>query len=117
MNSKTSEKVFRAIFFLYIFVILILATIRIPETATTGIDKIDHAAAFIVFSLLMRFSFRNASPVLIFFSGFGFGIMIEIIQLFIPYRSAEILDVAANIAGLLIGGFLVKIIRNRQKHK
>lgn len=69
---------------------------------TTGWDKIDHVLAFFVLAIL---GCRGYSRY-IFFAMLGlvfFGGLIEILQSFTSYRSAEWADLAADIAGLVVG--------------
>jgi VanZ family protein len=113
MNRKKYEKVFRTLFLLYLTVILILATIKRPDVITTGFDKFEHIAAFIVFTFLMYFSFNKVNYITIFLTGLGYGILIEIIQHFLPYRVADVMDIIANIIGLLTGLLMIKIIRSK----
>jgi hypothetical protein len=65
-------------------------------------DKIKHAAAFSVLTLLYMLGF-----------GGGFfkisirmaliGVFIEVVQYFLPYRDASILDIMADSVGILAG--------------
>jgi VanZ family protein len=65
-------------------------------------DKAKHVAAFAVLATLTDFSFprrgfdfRKVSALL------AYGVFIEVVQYFLPYRSAEVLDVVADSIGLL----------------
>ena len=64
-------------------------------------DKLSHAAAFFALSLLLDFSFpaskfdwKKYLPLLFY------GIMIECIQYFLPYRSFSLLDMLADALGI-----------------
>lgn len=65
-------------------------------------DKLSHAVAFLILSLLADFSFPETgfsrvkiAPLL------AYGILIECIQYFLPYRSFSLLDIVADIGGIL----------------
>jgi VanZ family protein len=82
--------------------ILFESTIRHPlDPQVEGGDKIMHALAFCALSFLADFSFPE--------EGFGFrkialltgyGILIEIVQSFLPWRSAEVSDLLADASGM-----------------
>jgi VanZ family protein len=64
-------------------------------------DKYGHVAVFFTLSLLLYKGFSLTIPkqILIVFS---YGIAVEIIQSFIPYRSGGIDDVVADLVGILL---------------
>lgn len=75
---------------------------------TDGVnDKLLHAACFAALAFLLDYSipgpaaafWRWQLPALLVY-----GILIEAVQGFLPHRSADLLDVAADLAGLLAYG-------------
>lgn len=69
------------------------------------LDKIKHAFAYFVLSLVWFIALRTTkiNKYLIAFSCFLYGIIIEVLQVTITsHRSGEILDVIANTTGILI---------------
>jgi VanZ family protein len=74
-------------------------------------DKMDHIAAFIVFSILFYWAFRFEKMYRIILYGIAFGSFIEFIQSFIPYRSADLIDVAADLVGVLTGIILIYVYK------
>jgi VanZ family protein len=76
---------------------------HLEETPLASInDKVGHTAAFLCLSFLLDFAWPRYSwglgklmPLL------GYGLLIELIQYFLPYRSFSLLDLAADGAGLL----------------
>src|SRR5512143_1461411 len=87
-----------------VIVILYLATTSrmIPVVEDIN-DKVEHVIAFYSLALLADFSFTQ--------NGFGrakalsllsYGLAIEIIQYFLPYRSFSLLDLGADAVGLVI---------------
>lgn len=77
-------------------------------------DKLQHLAAFAVLGFLADHSlpdvrggyWRGIVPFLLFY-----GAAIELVQAFLPYRSADLLDFAADFAGLLVYAALRPSIR------
>lgn len=76
-----------------------------PVDAANINDKFAHLAGFFMLAWLADFSFPRAGyglnkilPLL------GYGLLIEIIQFFLPYRSFSLLDVLADAAGIAIYG-------------
>lgn len=84
--------------------ILYLATTPDPPPDLARIsDKLNHVVAFVVVALLAdlsfperRFSLAKAAAVL------AFGIAIEAIQHFLPWREASLLDLVADAAGIAL---------------
>ncbi len=91
---------------LYTLTIFILSIIPGKYDPAQDIsDKLKHAFAFFIFFLLYSLFF-NLNKKKIFLIGFIFGIFIEFIQYFIPYRSCDMKDVIADATGLLIAYFI-----------
>lgn len=75
-------------------------------------DKAQHATAFAVLALLLDFSFpgsrlgwKKVSALV------AYGAAIEIWQKFLPYRSAELLDLMADVVGLALYALALPLIR------
>ncbi len=90
-------------------------TAELTHPAATGIpDKLAHFATFFLLSLLADHSFRKR--------GFDrriwgaltlYGLLIELVQHPIPYRSFSLLDWMADVGGILAYGLLVQLARAR----
>jgi len=82
--------------------LLILAITPLQYPVISGInDKLSHIFAFFVLSLLADFSFPEKKFFLaIFLPLMGYGIAIELIQYFLPYRMFSLFDVAADAMGI-----------------
>jgi VanZ family protein len=78
-----------------------------PETYTS--DKLNHFIAFFVFSVFYRVSFRGGYWAN-FFLAVIYGAFIEVVQYFLPYRSAEYGDFIADIFGALCGMFFIFVM-------
>ena len=68
-----------------------------------GIDKWAHAIAFCVLAVWFAGQYRPRSYWRIAVGLLAFGILIELLQRLVGYRSAEWLDVAADVAGIIVG--------------
>lgn len=97
----------RGLFFITLFTVTCLAIFPGPETAiTTGWDKANHVIAFMVLLALMDVAFpvmplyKFKIPLLLLY-----GLCIEGVQGFLPDRSMSMLDVAADMVGLV--GYLI----------
>lgn len=79
---------------------------RLSECLHIKPDKILHALLFVPIIPLTWLAFRPrwaVSKVLILWTGLFFGILTEVIQHYLPYRTADIADVAADVLGSVIG--------------
>jgi len=74
-------------------------------------DKGIHFIAFAVLTLLFSFAYRTvwARTSLLLLA---YAVFIEVSQLFTPNRSAELLDVVADVIGITIGLLSVFLLRN-----
>lgn len=80
-----------------------------------GIDKIVHFILYFIFTslfftyLLIKPNLPNIAKSMILCISIGtmYGVIIEIIQYYIPYRSFEFLDILANFAGANAGTFFI----------
>lgn len=101
----------------YMALIFYLSVIRMPSLLPelAHIDKLEHFAAYGIMGFLLAMDLRKsfcagktAKRIIgtAFIIAFSFGAFIEICQAFIPYRSAEFLDAAANGAGGLAGAVI-----------
>ncbi|VCU71660.1 VanZ like family protein [Pigmentiphaga humi] len=87
---------------------LSLASTSVP-LPTTGWDKTNHLLAFSVLTVLVRFAYPGrAWPYLL--GLLGYGALIEILQSFTRYRSADWTDIAADAVGILLGWGITLIL-------
>lgn len=103
-----------------IFVLTSLPSNSMPHFALY--DKAKHFIAYFVLSLLLSLTLRVQSKfekLKIGFAKFAFIITIsystfdELHQIFIPGRDAEILDWLANLLGIILGIYLIKVISHK----
>jgi len=105
------SKAYKLIFFLSIFIIFYFSVVPasdIPNIALLSFltDKVIHFLIFLYLSLiglLSRFKFSNIYLLIAIFS---FGLLIEIIHFYHPYRYFEFADLAANSLGILLASFI-----------
>jgi len=105
--SRSRIIVFRVSLVSALIAITILATTPLEYPIVSGInDKANHIAAFFVLGLLADFSFsENKFNLSIFLPLLAYGVAIEVIQYFLPYRMFSLFDVAADAIGLLLYRF------------
>jgi VanZ family protein len=107
------SKAYKLIFFLSIFVIFYFSVVpafTIPNIAALSFltDKAIHFLIFLYLSsigLLSRFKFSNIYLLIAIFS---FGLLIEIIHFYHPYRYFELADLAANSLGILLASLIFR---------
>jgi VanZ family protein len=100
----TTSISFRLALLAALAVVIHLATTQINYPVIENMnDKVNHILAFYVLGFLADFSFPRKNfglskilPLL------GFGLLIEVIQYFLPYRSFSLYDLAADAAGLAV---------------
>ncbi|MEJ2489699.1 MAG: VanZ family protein [Sulfurovaceae bacterium] len=98
---------YKTIFFLTLLIIEFLATAtKGVEQITLGWDKLNHLAAFSVLYILFSLAFRQVSVVLKVVLLIAYGLQIEIAQHFLPPREFSLLDVIADMLGILFGFFI-----------
>ena len=103
MQATKITTTFRFLLSAAVVVISYLSFAQIESEAIESVnDKIWHALGFLALALLVdlswpyvSFSVRKFLPLL------GYGLAIEIVQYFLPYRTFSLLDLAADGAGIL----------------
>lgn len=111
-SPRTEYLLVRLLFRPLLAIVLVAGTsAALSETAGTATanmnDKLLHFTGFAVLGLLADFSlpgtayWRRLLPLLLLY-----GALIEVVQGFLPYRSADLLDFLADAAGLVAYGAL-----------
>ena len=100
------KTLYRSIFFLSILIVFYLSIV--PATAIPNIaaldflsDKLIHALIFLFLSFVGLKCHFNISKIFLLTMIFGFGLSIEVIHYYHPYRFFEIADLVANLVGIL----------------
>lgn len=113
MHSTRQRTLFRVALTAAIAVCTYLATTpHVPSLLVHVYDKLQHATAFAVLALLLDFSFpRSGFDVRKVGVLLAYGVGIEVWQMFLPYRSPEILDVVADIVGFSCYALAIPMLR------
>ncbi len=111
--SKSSILTYRLLLTAALIVISFLATTSSSVPVVEDInDKVEHGIAFYALALLADFSFPRTD--------FGrakalslivYGLGIETIQYFLPYRTFSLFDLGADAAGLFAYGISIPALR------
>ena len=108
------KKYYKVLFFITAFVVFVLAIVPNDqiELGIDNADKVKHFTAFFVLSLLLnRASSTIAHRLRNMGALIGFGISIEVIQLFFPARESSIEDIIADSVGILVFQLLLSLFR------
>ena len=98
---------FKILYVLYIVMLICLSLMPLGNFHTLNThDKINHFLAFLVFTIIGFLGYRFKYFYL-FLIGISVGSMIEILQSFTKYRSAELLDLFADTVGILVGIIII----------
>ena len=76
------------------------------------LDKLAHALIYFYLGYIGLFCRFRISPLTVTLLIFGFGLMVEIIHYYHPYRFFEYLDLLANLIGVTIAFLIFKIKNN-----
>lgn len=103
---------FKAIFYFVLLTVFILSIIpdteKLPEITRLS-DKLNHVAAFFTLALLIDFAYPFHSLLWKFNFLFWYGLFIECIQYFLPYREFSLLDLGADLFGLSMYFLMMKV--------
>jgi len=108
------KKYYKVLFFITAFVVFVLAIVPNDqiELGIDNADKVKHFTAFFVLSLLLnRASSTIAHRLRNMGALIGFGIFIEVIQLFFPARESSIEDIIADSVGVFVFQLLLSVFR------
>jgi VanZ family protein len=104
--SQTAGATWMALFWSCALVILILALIPpAPYLPSTGWDKTNHVLAFLVLTVLGCRAYSNRVAAVLL-GAILYGGLIEVLQSFTDYRSAEWADLVADSVGVIAGRVL-----------
>jgi len=105
----------RAVFVLYVAVLLFLSFYKFNKVSVPGGDKLHHLAAYVVYGFIFYYTFQRKISLIL--SGILLGIFVEIVQYYLPYRSFELKDILADVAGIIISIILILIIKKGLQKK
>lgn len=105
------QMIFKGLYWSSLILVLFLAFSPRGADITPGInDKANHAIAFFVLICLSHQAYKTISLKQILFL-IAFGLLIETVQYFLPYRKFSLYDMLANLTGIVIYIFILLIIR------
>lgn len=82
------------------------------HVAGTSSDKLDHFLAFLVLAWLAERSFPGPRTEAVRWAFLlGFALLIEGVQAFLPSRDPSLLDLVADVAGVLAHAFAFRLYR------
>ena len=106
-----SPYLLRPLFWLGLVLICLLAWLPVenPSLTESYADKVNHVACFLVLLPLLRlaYGYSLSKTTLLLF---GYGLVIEAVQFWLPWRKFSLLDLAADGVGLLAGILLVWVV-------
>ena len=105
------KTLYRNIFFISLAITMWLSVVPafdIPNIAALSFltDKAIHFLIFLYLSSLGLLSRFTLSNIYLLIAIFSFGLIIEIIHFYHPYRYFELADIAANSLGILLASFI-----------
>ncbi|MEC9493304.1 VanZ family protein [Flexistipes sp.] len=109
------KRVYQIVFLSAVIVIEYLAvTTREIEAVSHSWDKLNHVLAFMVLYVLFLLAFTKLSEKVKITLLLIYALHIEIIQHFIPGREFSLLDITADIIGIILGLILSKLFASRK---
>jgi len=132
-RSDSVERLYRILFYFLCILILFLSVIKIGgalNKTKIGIgdlkfrlDHVLHALAYFIFSMYYSFGkyfglklFKKRKQVLFFIILFVLGFLAETLQIWIPFRSFNLMDLLSNLIGIIAGYFVTTIISFKNPH-
>ena len=82
------------------------------ESSPNFLDKALHFLCFTYLTLITWLSRILSKDLHVYVIVLAYGILIEIVQRFLPYRSFEYLDIFADSVGIIAGLMIIKIFKN-----
>jgi VanZ family protein len=113
MNSYLIISSFRIILGISIALISVLSIQEIDVQSSISLsDKFLHFSCFLYLTIISWFSRIIYKELWLYVIVLGYGILIEIVQIYIPYRFFEFLDIFADFLGILAGSFLINFFKD-----
>ncbi|MCF8211548.1 MAG: VanZ family protein [Rhodoferax sp.] len=83
-----------------------------PQSADLGWDKLNHLAAFsaLAFAGTLGFPVGALKRTLVLVGVLAVGILIEVVQAFVPGRASEWGDLLADSVGIVVGAVLASVV-------
>lgn len=124
MNNKIhlKTKIAFILFTTYIVLIFVIALFpNSPQIASSSdlISNIRHILAFVVFILLTRITFPKLKWYWLVLIGLGFGLSIELLQLWLTggTREFSVLDLCYDVVGIAVGMVIIGLRTKEEGQK
>ena len=112
MNSSIIISGFRITLGTSIFFISILSIQEIEVQSIVNLsDKLLHLFCFLYLTIITWLSRIIYKELGLYVIVLAYGILIEIVQIYIPYRSFEFLDIFADFLGILAGSLFINFFK------
>ena len=82
------------------------------ESSVNFSDKLIHFSCFLYLTIITWLSRIINKELWLYVIVLAYGIMIEIVQMYIPYRSFEFLDIFADFVGILAGSLFINFYKD-----
>ena len=82
------------------------------EPSVNFVDKLLHFSWFLYLTIISWLSRIIYKELWLYVIVLAYGILIEIVQIYIPYRSFEFLDIFADFLGILAGSFFINFFKD-----
>ncbi len=82
------------------------------ESSVSYLDKVLHFLCFSYLTLITWLSRILNKDLHVYVIVLAYGILMEIVQRFLPHRSFEYLDIFADFVGIIAGLIIIKILKN-----
>jgi len=113
MSSSSIISVFRITLGISILFISTLSVQEIEAQSAVNLsDKFLHFFCFLYLTILSWLSRIISKELWVYVIVLAYGILIEIIQIYIPYRSFEFLDIFADFLGILAGSLFINFFKD-----
>ena len=104
---------FRILLVISISIVTILSIKEVNiEPSVKFLDKALHFLCFSYLTFITWLSRILNKDLHVYVIVLAYGILIEIVQRFLPYRSFEYLDIFADFIGIIAGLIIIKILKN-----
>ena len=101
---------------LLVISILVISFLAISETNPTSQnfidDKLLHFLCFAYLTLIFKLTQFIQQDFWLYVIVLAYGILIEIVQMYLPYRSFEFLDILADFMGILFASLFLKLAKD-----
>jgi VanZ family protein len=101
LSEERIRLAFRLALLVCVLAIAYFAFAPPSQAPGTRFDKLNHILAFAVLAWLADMAYPGRQTLGRWTFLLGYGLMIEVVQGFLPYRDLSLLDFAANAAGIL----------------